>query len=129
MLSTKAEGKPTAYLAGPMSGLPNYNFDEFARLSRVLRDRGFAVVNPAETAGGDQSLGRAWYFRYDFGAIMGVCDLVLAMPGWDQSEGAKAEVAVANEIGIPVGQLDEAGNVVGEIIVTSLDLKYDVRGA
>lgn len=110
-----------------MSGIERYNFDEFNRLSAVLRDQGYTVINPAETAGGVSDLGRSWYFRYDFGVIIGLCDLVLAMPGWDQSEGAKAEVAVANEIGIPVAQIDETGTVVGEIVVKKLNLEFDVN--
>lgn len=30
------------------------------------------------------------------------CDAVLCVPGWEKSEGAKGEIALAQELGIPV---------------------------
>ena len=118
--------KPTVvYLAGPMSGRPNYNFDEFNRITGILRDRGVRVLNPAETAGGVQDLGRQWYFKYDFGVIA-LCDAVLCMPEWDTSEGAKAEVVYASEIGVPVLLIDEEGTLTGEIDVTRVNVEYVV---
>ena len=40
--------KPTIYVAGPMRGYENYNFPAFDRCSRVLREQGWNVINPAE---------------------------------------------------------------------------------
>lgn len=36
------------YLAGPMSGYPNFNFAAFDFAARKLRDLGFGVFSPAE---------------------------------------------------------------------------------
>ncbi len=34
--------------------------------------------------------------------ILGRCDALLAIPGWEKSEGAKREILVAENMGIPV---------------------------
>ena len=34
------------YLAGPMRGLPRYNFDAFDRAAKYLREDGYAVFSP-----------------------------------------------------------------------------------
>lgn len=36
------------YLAGPMSGRPQFNFPLFYEVSAVLRARGFDIISPAE---------------------------------------------------------------------------------
>ena len=36
------------YIAGPMTGIPQYNFPEFDRVATLLRAMGYDVVSPAE---------------------------------------------------------------------------------
>lgn len=88
------------YLAGPMTGIPRYNFDEFALAARVLRKAGFAVCSPAELSGGDTS--RAWheYMRQDLMAMLG-CNGVATLSGWETSRGASLEMQVAGACEIP----------------------------
>lgn len=101
-----AKEKPfTVYLAGKMSGLPNYGFDLFNAAAEVLRDNGVVVINPAETAGGEQGMPRDWYFRFDY-AVIDTVDAVVVLPNWISSKGAKGEVIHATEIGLPVYQFD-----------------------
>ncbi len=44
---TKVETK-RIYLAGPMTGLPDYNFPAFMKAAAYLRSQGAIVFNPAE---------------------------------------------------------------------------------
>jgi hypothetical protein len=37
-----------AYIAGPMTGLPEFNFPAFHAAAASLRARGFEVENPAQ---------------------------------------------------------------------------------
>lgn len=91
----------TVYVAGPMSGHPNYNFDAFHEASRRLREVGVVVMSPAETAGQIKVMPRSWYFRFDFAVIANV-DAVIVLPEWWTSGGAMSEVIYATEVGVPV---------------------------
>jgi len=42
---------------------------------------------------------RHWYMRKDFGMVLAVESIVL-LPGWMDSQGARAEVLVAQELGL-----------------------------
>ncbi len=49
----------TVYIAGPMTGLPGWNYSAFNAAAKTLRDIGIKVENPAEHYGGDTSRPRA----------------------------------------------------------------------
>lgn len=89
------------YLAGPMRGLPDYNYPAFHAAAEDLRSKGQEVLNPAEFFGGDQTLPVEEYLRYDIQQVMTVQELWV-LPGWQESHGARLEVAVAQALGIPV---------------------------
>lgn len=89
----------TLYLAGPMTGIEDYNYPAFHAAAAQLREAGYVVVNPAENFAGDQSLPWETYLRT---AICQVteCDGIALLPGWQESKGAKLEVRVAGALGI-----------------------------
>lgn len=99
------------YLAGPMRGLPDGNRDAFETASKWLRDYGYQVESPMEhkDAQGWGSVedpevvrkGMAYGLQY----VTLEADLVLLLPGWMTSKGARAEVAAAEAVGTPVRQL------------------------
>lgn len=93
--------KGTGYLAGPMTGKPNYNYELFGTVTQMIRGRGLSIHNPAEHFGGDTSLPRREYIQRAILAIM-VADWVCVLPGWDESYGANLELDIAVELGLPV---------------------------
>lgn len=93
------------YLAGPMSGIPGFNFPAFHAAADRLRGRGYEVVNPAENDGGDTSRSWSYYMRQDIGHLLTV-DAVAVLPGWQQSRGASLEVTVARALELPVLDAD-----------------------
>jgi hypothetical protein len=98
------------YLAGPMSGIPQFNFPMFFRVGKRLRELGYDVVSPAEIdckEDGDVALkskngdpkeaARSWgdFLARDVklladGGITGI----IFLPGWEVSSGAKLEATV-----------------------------------
>lgn len=117
----KASEKPTngrIYIAGPMSGYPDYNFATFNEAAKRLRAAGYEVVNPAEMDGGDTSQSWGYYLKRDLPQLLS-CDAVALLPGWERSRGAKLEVQTAKAVGMPVYiykvvlSSDGGGSVVG----------------
>jgi hypothetical protein len=98
------------YLAGPMSGLPQFNFPLFYRVAKSLRAQGYDVVSPAELddikdagaaltskTGNPKEAKRSWgdFLARDVklladGGITGI----IFLPGWEKSSGAKLEAFV-----------------------------------
>jgi len=105
----------TIYLAGPMRGYDLLNFAAFDDAADCLRIRGYHVISPVDM---DRADGFNVYFdtedadkRREF-AVRDVtaiarCDGVALLPGWQKSQGAAFEKAVAEFIGIPVKEVDE----------------------
>lgn len=88
------------YLAGPMTGIEDFNFPAFNDMAAQLRARGYVVENPAEHGVVDGAkLGD--YMAYDL-TRLGLCGQVAALPGWESSKGARLEVHIARELGMKV---------------------------
>jgi hypothetical protein len=110
------------YLAGPMRGIPEFNFPAFYSAADKLRAEGHDVFNPAErdnekhgtdiskgNATGDEALAAAQHgfnLREALGAdlafICAEADAIALLPGWEQSKGANAERATAVALGLEV---------------------------
>lgn len=100
------------YLAGPMSGIPDFNFPAFKKYATDLREQGHTVFNPAER---DEEIHRKEIFEgsgdieaceakgfslrealsADCKAICEWADAIAMIPGWEYSGGARAEFALA----------------------------------
>jgi len=90
----------TVYIAGPMTGLPEYNFPAFNEAAEALRAQGETVYNPA-----DHGLveGALWddYLRFDIGNLV-KCESIYLLPGWSNSKGARTELKLAKKLDIVV---------------------------
>lgn len=108
------------YVAGPMQGIPEFNFPRFNAVSWALKLEGHRVFNPAERDverhGGvniakgnmDGSLDKAkashgFSLRQaladDTNFICLEADWILMLPGWEKSNGAQAEHRLAVALG------------------------------
>lgn len=85
------------YLAGPMSGLPEFNYPAFNQAAEQLRTLGFHVENPAECEPCD-----SWneYMRRGLTKML-TCDCVAFLPGSMASKGATIERRLAANLDIP----------------------------
>lgn len=88
------------YVAGPMSGLPEYNYPAFKAAAAELRECGFEVICPAENG---LPADAPWidHMRVDIGHLL-TCSAVAVLPGWENSRGARLEVHLARELGLTV---------------------------
>jgi hypothetical protein len=97
------------YLAGPMRGYPDFNFPAFREATDRLRALGHRVFSPAErdeeSDGFDPKKSKprslAHYMTFDLPAVCR-SDAVVVLLGWEKSKGARLEVHVARECGLPV---------------------------
>lgn len=87
------------YVAGPMTGLPEFNYPAFHSAAELLRDHGYQVVNPADTAVPDGSPWRA--YMNDCIPKLLTCEAVALLPDWHTSRGARLEKTIADRLEIP----------------------------
>jgi len=88
------------YVAGPMTGIENYNFPAFNAAANRLRGAGFTALNPADHGVVD---GAEWgdYLRYDIG-ILATCERIHLLDDWEKSKGAALEVSIATALGMEI---------------------------
>lgn len=105
------------YLAGPMQGYPDFNFPAFHQAAASLRAQGHMVFSPAEkdiekhgedaylSKTGDIADANAKGFSLrdalyeDTKFICLEADGIAMLPGWENSQGAQAEWALARALG------------------------------
>jgi hypothetical protein len=95
--------KPTLYLAGPMTGYPDWNFPLFNRTAADLRRLGYRVLNPADN-GLDETDWTVCMRRAI--AMLIQADALALLPGWQESKGARLEHIIASALGMDVRNVD-----------------------
>lgn len=120
------------YLAGPMRSKPQFNYPAFMDGAARLRAAGWEVFNPAEmdieqdNGGAPTTLSieeqhahasafdnARRYAKRDCRVLIDELraengDAVVVLPDWEESTGARAEVAVARWVGLTFLTLEEA---------------------
>lgn len=109
---TKSTPQRSAYVAGPMTRHPQFNFPAFDSAATNLRSDGWTVISPAELdrADGFDETGctgyevltdtqRHRFARNDIGALLEV-EAIILLPGWQESTGATNEAKVASWLGL-----------------------------
>jgi len=94
------------YLAGPMTGLPEFNFPAFNAEAAILRAQGLTVINPAEHGIVE---GAEWadYLRHDIAGLAS-CERIHLLRGWENSKGARLEVHIAQQLGMVITRQEGA---------------------
>lgn len=91
------------YVAGPMSGLPEFNYPAFFHASAKLEEVGIEAINPARTRPPEC---KTWldFMRHSLRDLAD-CDGICALSGWGDSRGASLEVHIARSLDLPVRPL------------------------
>lgn len=102
------------YISGPVTGIRDDNIEAFDKASIALDKAGYESYIPHDYIAEDAdwhdamlvSINRITRFDWWLGYKRFFAGLAL-LPGWEQSEGARLEVAVAEACGIPCKTVDE----------------------
>ena len=89
------------YIAGPMTGYEDWNFEAFNQAADELRRQGLTVMNPADNYDGRKDLEWHHYMRAAIRQVS-ICREVVVLPGWEDSKGARLEVHIAHVLGMTV---------------------------
>jgi hypothetical protein len=88
------------YISGPMRDYPDFNHPAFLAVESDLRlylstlGGKYEITNPARNFAGNTGLDRHIYLELDIKQVL-EADVIVLLPGWEQSSGARLEVDVA----------------------------------
>lgn len=86
------------YIAGPMTGISDFNYPEFEAAADKLRAAGFDPVSPTEN-GLPKTAHWKQHMRADIPMLL-QCGGVALLDGWENSKGAQLERHIAMQTGI-----------------------------
>ena len=88
------------YIAGPMTGLPEFNYPAFNAEAARIRALGYHVENPAENPAPECGTWQG-YMRAALRQML-TCDTVVMLKGWGKSKGAAIEYNLAKSLGLEI---------------------------
>jgi len=95
------DGPTTFYIAGPMTGIEEYNFPAFDDARDMLHSHGYVAISPADMdrelgyfKDGTEAENLANYMKRDLEQVA-KADGILLIEGWEASRGANIELTVA----------------------------------
>lgn len=94
------------YIAGPMSGIEEYNYPTFERAMMEFRELKAHVYSPHEpyykmTQEEHSKNSYEWYVKVSLRLLLRA-DGIILLPGWTQSRGARREADIAMDLKYPV---------------------------
>ena len=92
------------YIAGPMTGLPDYNRVAFLAAAGHISTNTDLI--PVHTAWVRDGLDWEEYMELAQD-LLSLCNMVCVLPGHRKSKGARIEVKLARDAGMPVIELDK----------------------
>ena len=98
-------GRPRIYISGPITGVED-PFPAFAKVAQIWHKKGYRVLNPGRLGRTDPD----WAFRRALRMLLR-SDAIVVLAGWEKSKGARLEVRIALDLGLPVAE-SETGNAV-----------------
>ena len=101
VVTNKGDGRMKVYIAGPMTGYPDYNRRSFNAAARILSQNGEIVLNPAILPEG---MKHHEYMTICL-AMVEVCDMVALLPGWEKSKGACMEIIRAFDLDKEISEI------------------------
>lgn len=90
------------YIAGPMTGLPDYNRKAFSDAEDAIRCHCKDILNPARHPDGWE---HSRYMRHAVRDLL-LSTVVVFLPGWQQSKGAKFERHMAEIMGLRILEVE-----------------------
>ena len=100
VIKSQEERSNIIYIAGPMTGLEEFNFPAFDAAAAKFEELGYEVKNPAEHGVVE---GATWedYMAFDL-TQLGQCGAIYMLNGWQMSRGACLEQLIAERLGMKV---------------------------
>lgn len=120
-------GKLRLYISGPITGKVNDNREEFKRVQEELKKRGFNAINPFDITNNNlnvknllqdlkntQSESEKERIRKELWSLcmkldiaeLVYCNGVVLLKDWETSRGAILELAIAQQLGLPIFHAD-----------------------
>ncbi len=106
------------YIAGPMRGIPEYNFPAFMEADDLLTLYGWITINPAQVdidRGFDPKTPQHTLTKKDLEDfivrdihLVMSADAICLLEGWEHSKGVGVEIAIAHYCDIPIFFLNGA---------------------
>lgn len=91
------------YIAGPMTGYPDYNYPAFDAKAREIEEWGHTPVNPTQI-GQNEGWSHEDYMRAALTLLL-TADGVVFLPGFERSKGAMLELTVSTALNMPIVEM------------------------
>lgn len=98
------------YVAGPMTGIPDFNYPAFNAAEKALAHAGYFVLNPTHAERHNPTPGTPqtwdWYMRHCIRMVLDA-DALALLPGWENSRGATLEHTIATALALDIRPLND----------------------